>query len=169
MKLKQFQQVKEHIDGYVYEYKNLYDVRENYEKHQYQMYRMYTYLEQSYQQNMRKQEHVIEEKLELEKQEEHLKHKEASLKVRQKEQIIASLEDTIKGYNEEYSQIRKQYDAIASRKQNIEMSILEKKAKQVKERVTQLERTLEALDENLGVQEVQKKLDINSQKNSRIL
>ncbi|WZL80532.1 hypothetical protein QBE53_12040 [Vallitaleaceae bacterium 9-2] len=162
--IEQFQQVKEHIDGYVYEYKNLYDARENYEKHQYQMYRMYTYLEQSYQQNMRKQEHVIEEKLELEKQEEHLKHKEASLKVRQKEQIIASLEDTIKGYNEEYSQIRKQYDAIASRKQNIEMSILEKKAKQVKERVTQLERTLEALDENLGVQEVQKKLDINSQK-----
>ncbi len=162
--IEQFKQVKEHIDAYVYEYKGLHDAYHSYEANQYQMYRLFSYLEDLHQQNRMKKERLDKEKIALIAEEDRLNHEEESLEVREKEQIIESLDQTIKVFNEEFSQLTQSYDEIASRKQNIEITSLRKKMDQTKERLTQFEERLETLDETLGIEELKEKFAMNSRK-----
>ena len=162
--IEQFKQVKEHIDAYVFEYKELYDSYHRYALNQYQVYRLYRHLEDLYKKNIEKKENLENEKLALLKEEERLKHEAASLEVREKEQIIESLEQTIKGYNEEYTQVYQSYEALAARKQNIEISELNKKLHHIKERLQQFSKQLETMDETLDIDELKERFEINSQK-----
>ncbi len=162
--IKAFEQVKVHIDGYIEAYKSLDHARKNYTAEQYNMYCMYKGLEKNYTSNRRKEEVLYQEKEALEKEENTLKHKELSLEVMEKENRIQGIEEQLNQDYEGCQQTVKKYDGVAARKQNIEITMLEKKKRQIKERQNQLEQELADVDVHLGTEEIQKKLDQNSQK-----
>lgn len=161
--IEQFRLVKYRVDDYVEKYYGLHIALKEYEEMKREMKALFQHVRSLIVEKEQEQALLLQKKEQFLGEMNALDHKKISLKIRFKDQEIETTQQLIREMNREYDLVKAQFDEIASRKQNIEISKLMQYIKTGKMQIQVYEKELEEIDRNVSVKELQEQLNCNSE------
>ena len=161
-KIDQTQQVKEHMDHYVRSYKSYDKAMEDMNKVRGGAHGAYIELSQRLQSLESEKDELFQERIQIQEDEKDYRRQQVSYQYTSAIEQVEVLKGQYDALNGQLETIESNRKAWASRRQNIQWTLLLRNMKLTEDRIQRLEEALNTENENLSIQDVRVRLDENS-------